>query len=105
MAGRLPPSVLANRLRGLQAADWFERSTGVRGRIAADVARFERSDLARRALDLARMRRLVEQWPAAGASDDSLMLDYNCVLERGLMVGRFLLWFEAEGSAGSAVSR
>jgi len=100
MAGRLPPLVLENRLRGLQAADWFERSTGVRGRIAPLLSRLEQSDLARRALDLERMRLLVERWPAAGAPDDSVMLDYNCVLERGLMVGSFLLWFEAGGAGG-----
>ncbi len=100
MAGRLPPIIVENRQRGLQAADWFERSTGVRGRIAEELTRLEKSDLARRVLDLERMRGLVERWPAPGDPAESPMVDYNCVLERGLMAGRFLLWFEAGGAGG-----
>ncbi len=98
MAGRLPSMVLENRLRGLQAADWFERSTSVRGQIAVELERLERSELAQRVLDLERMRLLVERWPTAGGPVESLMVDYRYVLARGLMAGSFLLWFEAGGA-------
>lgn len=92
MANRLPLEVLSNRQRGLQAADWFERSTSVRGEIAAELTRLEDCDLARRALDLARMRRLVEQWPQDGWGEMHVVEEYGYLLERGLMVGRFLRW-------------
>ena len=97
MTGRLPPQVLANRKRGLQAADWFERLSGVRPEIGAELDRLEQSDLARRMLDLARMRRLVKQWPQDGWSKNQVMNEYGLLLERGLMVGRFLRWFEQGG--------
>ena len=93
MANRLPSEVLSNRKRGLQAADWFERSTSVHGEIAAELTRLEECDLARRALDLARMRRLVKQWPQGGWGETQMVEEYGYFLERGLMVGRFLQWF------------
>jgi len=96
MVGRLPPEVLANYRRGLQAADWFERLTSVRHTLPAELDRLERCDLACRALDLARMRRLVEDWPDGGWDTDHVTHEYNCLLERGLMVGRFLRWFEEQ---------
>lgn len=99
MAGRLPPQVLANRRRGLQAADWFERSTGARREIAAELEQLEQCDLARRALDLARMRRLVEQWPSSGWETERVRREYNNLLERGLTVGRFLRWIDESGTS------
>ena len=97
MADRLPPEVLSNRKRGLQAADWFERLTGIRERLLPELDRIGKCDLARRALDLARMRRLVELWPSGGCDQAQVVCEYNYLLERGLMVGRFLRWFEEEG--------
>jgi asparagine synthase (glutamine-hydrolysing) len=96
MAGRLPPQVLANRQRGLQAADWYERSANARREFAAALDALEGNDLARRALDLARMRRLVEQWPQDGWGEGRVLAEYRFLLESGLMVGRFLQWFETE---------
>jgi asparagine synthase (glutamine-hydrolysing) len=90
MVDRLPSEVLSNRKRGLQAADWFERSTSVRGEIAAELTRLEECDLAR-------MRRLVEQWSQGGWGETQVVEEYSYLLECGLMVGRFLQWFEAGG--------
>jgi asparagine synthase (glutamine-hydrolysing) len=97
MEGRLPPEVLSNHLRGQQAADWFERLTDVRGELPEELRRIEQCELARRALDLARMRRLVEHWPQGEYDKNRLIASYQLILERGLMAGRFLLWFEAGG--------
>ena len=97
MADRLPPEVLSNRKRGLQSADWFERLTGIRERLLPELDRIGKCDLARRALDLARLRRLVVHWPPAGRDQAQVVRDYNYLLERGLMAGRFLLWFEEQG--------
>ena len=63
MVGQLPPLVLENRRRGLQAADWFERLLGARAQVGAELARMERSELARRVLDLDRLRQLHERLP------------------------------------------
>ncbi len=94
MAGRLPPEVLASRQRGLQAADWFERLSGARDEVVAELERLEQSDLACRVLDLARMRRLAERWPQDDSDPGRVMREYRLVLQGGLMVGRFLRWFE-----------
>ncbi|HKA54197.1 MAG TPA: asparagine synthase-related protein [Candidatus Binatia bacterium] len=97
MADRLPPAVLGNRKRGLQAADWFERLSAIRPQIFEELAQLEQSDLARRVLDLPRLRRLVEQWPQGGWGEMRVLTSYRTLLESGLMVGRFIRWFEAGG--------
>lgn len=94
MADRLPRLILENKQRGLQAADWFERLSGAQAQILDELARLETSELARRALDLPRLRRLAEQMPQTGGSAAQQMVDYRIVLEFGLMTGRFLRWFE-----------
>jgi asparagine synthase (glutamine-hydrolysing) len=95
MTGALPPVVLANRKRGMQAADWFERLVGARALVGAELDRLERSELAQRVLDLKRMRRLYERLPTGDTAADPVNYEYRGVLESGLMVGRFLCWFEA----------
>ena len=55
---RLPPAVLANKKRGLQAADWYERLDASRAAMAVELDRLEQSALARRTLDLTRRRRI-----------------------------------------------
>jgi asparagine synthase (glutamine-hydrolysing) len=95
MISHLPESVLANRLRGVQAADWFERLAGQRDRIAQELGRMEQGDLARRILDLGRMRLLFERMPVTVSNQDDFLRDYQWVFQQGLMVGRFLCWFEA----------
>jgi hypothetical protein len=52
--------------------------------------------LARRTLDLVRLRHLVEQMPQAGDDADRMMSDYRGILELGLMTGRFIRWFEGK---------
>jgi asparagine synthase (glutamine-hydrolysing) len=98
MAERLPPEVLKNRKRGLQAADWFERLRGAREQILDELTQIEQSDLARQALDLPRLRRLVEQMPHTIAEPGQVMADYRGVLELGLMTGCFIRWVETGSS-------
>lgn len=101
MADRLPAQILGNALRGLQAADWFARMIQHRVRLLAELARFDQSDLARRAIDLPRLRRLVEAMPSADPADVRTMNDYRGVLEQGVGTGRFILWAEAAGNGGA----
>ena len=94
MVGALPPMVLANRKRGVQAADWFERLVGARALVGVELDRLERSALAQRVLDLKRMRRLYDRLPTGDVAGAPVNYEYRWVLENGLMVGRFLCWFE-----------
>jgi asparagine synthase (glutamine-hydrolysing) len=94
MQALLPQEVVWSRKRGLQAADWFEWLTLVRSEIAAEIMRLERSDLAHQALDLARMRHLLNAWPVGGWNKRGTMNDYLFVLANGVATGRFIRWFE-----------
>lgn len=92
--GRLPPAVLRNHQRGMQAADWFERLVGAQQQVDAELTRIEQSDLARRVLDLPRLRQLCARLQASSSEEFADIIAYQHVLQRGLMVGAFLRWFE-----------
>lgn len=92
MRDRLPASVLDRTTRGSQAGDWTEWFPRMRGQIGAELERLERSDTARRCLDLARLRSLMANCP------EPLRLEhrrtYVHLVLRGLTMGRFIRWFE-----------
>ena len=94
MAGRLPPAVLDNNQRGMQAADWFERLVAARTQVDAELARLERSAKAQRVLDLPLLRALYDRLPANAAGATGDFVPYIYVLQGGLMLGAFLRWFE-----------
>jgi asparagine synthase (glutamine-hydrolysing) len=94
MWGLLPEIVLTNRLSGLQAADWYEKLEAQRGELARQVAELAQSALVRRVIDLARLERALENWPAGGWHTGDVFREYNLALTRGLAGGRFLRWFE-----------
>lgn len=92
LADRLPPEVLAESRRGRQCPEFFYRMTLQRDRIAEGVMTLEGSPLASRVLDVERMKRLLADWPADGAT--ATFHDYGAVLSRGLHFGQFLRWIE-----------
>lgn len=96
LRGIVPDEVLWNTCRGRQAADWFQRLSRIRGEIWEELERLERSEIARRILDLDRMRSLVQSWPSPEqASTREGTIQYMLVLERGIAMGRFIRWFES----------
>lgn len=94
MQNRLPPEILNNRQRGLQAADWYERLYDARSQVLDEIARLEKIERAARAVDLKRLRGLVEQMPERVTDAGRAVLDYRGVLEIGLMTARFVAWVE-----------
>jgi asparagine synthase (glutamine-hydrolysing) len=94
MAGRLPPTTLHRTKRGRQSADWHVNMGAVRGRMAAEVERLQRSPLASRLLDLERMRSLIEHWPSNGFEDLAINRSHHIALTVGFSVGRFLLQYD-----------
>lgn len=95
MTTYLPEMVLTNHRRGLQAADWFHRLSCGRDKVAAALNLLEQSVLSRQYLDLRRMRDLFDRMPTEGsAKAKNLIDDYYWVLQHGLMMGKFLCWFE-----------
>lgn len=98
LADRVPAAVLEQPFRGYQAIDWHEGLTENRDAIAYELDRIAASDMACRALDVARMRRLMEDMPTSGWHETRVMSQYRLVLLRGLAVGHFLR--KASGSNG-----
>ncbi|HEY0106807.1 MAG TPA: asparagine synthase-related protein [Rhizomicrobium sp.] len=87
---RVPATVLNERRRGRQAADWHEGVNAARAPIVAELARLGDNAAAARALDLDRLQGLAADWPQEGWESDSTELSYRIVLLRALAVGHFL---------------
>jgi asparagine synthase (glutamine-hydrolysing) len=63
MHGRLPNSILANKNRGVQSADWFPRLTRERAKIAAELKRLAKNPDIESIIDLQNLTAIVENWP------------------------------------------
>jgi asparagine synthase (glutamine-hydrolysing) len=94
LADRLPPEIVGERRTGMQDAQWFSRLDQRRAQIGEQVERLAASPTASRLLDLPRLKRLVDQWPADAEAAQGRMQDYRLALSRGLHVGNFIRWVE-----------
>ncbi|MGD8277992.1 MAG: asparagine synthase-related protein [Gemmatimonadota bacterium] len=92
MRGLVPDTVLERDSRGAQASDWSEWLPAMRPGLERDMARIEQSETARRCIDVPRLRSLLAHWPETLRVEH--MGDYNHRLLRGVMMGRFITWFE-----------
>jgi asparagine synthase (glutamine-hydrolysing) len=90
LADRLPKVVLEEPRKGLQAADWHEGLAAAREQVAAELDRLDSCPPAVKALDLARLRRLVEDWPIGGWERDEIRVPYRLALLRAISTGHFL---------------
>jgi asparagine synthase (glutamine-hydrolysing) len=93
-ADRLPPEILNERRRGAQAPDWFCRMCARRQDIAAEIERMDASPLARRLIDVPRLKRLLAQWPKDEYAAEMRIEDYKFALARGVHIGHFVRWVE-----------
>ena len=98
LADRLPPEILDERRRGVQAPTWFRTLDARRADIARDIDRFETSPLARRLLDLPRMKHLMSEWPKDETIAARRKTEYRLALTRGVHIGQFIRWVEGGNS-------
>lgn len=98
MRGRVPPVILGNRHRGLQAADAFVSLRSSRLRIAGELDLIESCSLVRSAIDIPRLRKLIGRIDEAKSASVSANVNYRGVLSYGLMAGRFIAWAESGAS-------
>ncbi len=89
-ADRLPPELLAERRKGLQAADWHEGLEAARGTLAEEAEAIAACGPAAEAVDAGAMRRLIENWPEGGWHRRDVVSRYRLALLRGLSAGRFV---------------
>lgn len=94
LADRLPASVLDEHRVGRQNPEWFFRLSHAREQMRATLDRLQRSPLATYVLDLARMRWILEHWPANSAEAEAQSGALIGVLARGANIGEFLEWTE-----------
>ncbi|HEY0832748.1 MAG TPA: asparagine synthase-related protein [Azospirillum sp.] len=94
LADRLPPEVVHNTRSGKQAPEWFHRLNRRRDALVAELERLNRSPLARRCLDLPRMKAIAADWPADVESGYARSPEFYSVLGRGVHIGQFLRWVE-----------
>jgi asparagine synthase (glutamine-hydrolysing) len=90
MQGRLPDSTLCRTTRGLQSADWYLTVGAARPQLSAELTRIERSPLACRILDTARLRTLLDTWPSSGYHTSQVSDVWHLALTRGIAAGSFL---------------
>ena len=90
LGDRLPPEVLAASAGGYQAVDWHEGLNAARADLSCEVERLAGCAPAATALDIPRMRRLIEDWPASGWERPRTEMPYRLALLRGVSAGHFL---------------
>ncbi len=90
LADRLPQAVLTETRRGYQAADWHEGLTAARHEIADELERLSGCAAAENIIDIERLQRLVDNWPASGWERSEVVKPYRLALLRGISAGHFL---------------
>jgi asparagine synthase (glutamine-hydrolysing) len=90
LADRLPKQVLEERRRGFQVADWHEDLVAARDSVVDELDRLDACPAAAAALDLPRLRRLMENWPSSGWERRETIMRYRYALLRGIATGHFL---------------
>lgn len=90
LADRLPRSVLEKEKIGKQNPEILHRLGQLRGSLMAEIGELRQSPLAARCIDLARLERIVREWPQQG-------MEVRLALPRALNVARFLRWTEQGG--------
>ncbi|WP_371345959.1 asparagine synthetase B [Ancylobacter sp. IITR112] len=90
MRGLVPDTILDERRKGLQAADWRVGFQEALPGLRDEVARLRGSDTARECLDLDRMDALLDAWPGSDDHSERTNVDYLCAFSRALTAGRFI---------------
>lgn len=89
-ADRLPATVVDERLKGYQAADWHEGLVAGREELGGELGRIGASVEAGAMVDHESMRRLAEAMPAGGWHKKAVTQQYRHALLRGVSAGHFV---------------
>jgi asparagine synthase (glutamine-hydrolysing) len=96
MRGRLPDATLDRKEKGTQAADWYECLGAIRGELLAELGTLRESAVARRLIDLERLRAALEDWPKTAREAAERADVYQSAIPRGVAVGYFIRRVEEE---------
>jgi asparagine synthase (glutamine-hydrolysing) len=103
MRGRLPLSTLDRKEKGTQAADWYERLGSMRGELLAELATMRKSTMARRLIDVERLRGALEDWPKTAQEAAEKADVYQSAIPRGVAVGYFVRRVEEEARRAEGI--
>ena len=93
LADRLPRSVIEERHRGYQGADWYRGMDHVHGELAGEIQALDRCSDARELLELDQLRAALADWPSGGSArwnQRAINERYRHALLRALAAGQFL---------------
>jgi asparagine synthase (glutamine-hydrolysing) len=94
LADRLPPKILNEARLGVAEPAWFRALDSQRDNIGRDLERIEASPLARRMLDIPRLKRFMDEWPKDEQAAQLRAREYQRLFARGIHIGRFIRWVE-----------
>lgn len=97
----LPSEVRDNEVKAEQNPEWFHHLTLRRGALREQLEHIEASPLANRALDIPRLKALLERWPASTREAEAAGPAYRSTLVRGLHAGAFLRWLDSDKGGSS----
>lgn len=89
-ADRLPPQIINESRKGLQAVDWYDGVTAARAAAADEADRIAALAPAQAIFDVERMRRLVAEWPQGEWNSFAVQATHRIALLRGISGGHFL---------------
>ncbi len=89
-ADLLPASVVSERRRGMQAADWQLGLASAHSALGEEFAALERNPQAREIIDLDRLKQAHADWPNANPKADATIWLYRHAMLRALAAGHFL---------------
>ncbi len=95
MSDVLPPEIVDRVSRGAQVPDWFDVLTSQRHLLAEEVEAARDHPTSRQVLDIPRLQHLITAWPDRARGNDPVVnRNYRLALTRGLLVSRYVRWFE-----------
>ncbi len=89
-ADRLPQEVIMMRSKGYQAVDWHEGLTAARGALGEEIDRLGDCDPAMAAIDLPRLKGMLDDWPSQGWEKEAVLRKYRLAMLRAVSTGHFL---------------
>lgn len=91
LADRVPEVVLAEKKKGYQASDWHQGLTADLPAVRALAERIAADPVAAEVVDVALVRRLLDNWPTGGWTDPLVTARYRSALLLALSAGHFLV--------------
>ncbi len=89
LRGHVPDTVLDDRRRGYQAADWYKGVAAARSELQSELRHLAHNPAVAGLVDLERFENLLADWPKDGWQTDAVTFSYRYTLLRGCSVARF----------------